>query len=130
MGTMVDAVYYNRLIGMNNAVTHSGDNKTGEQSGDDEMIRIDLDAFPSNIQVIILVVNAHKGGTFEHVKTAKAEVRDIELVNELIGKTKQLEGVGIITREVLKYTFRVCYYLLLFLLLRMVRRLKIHVQTF
>jgi len=39
-GRMIDWVYYSRKISKDKAIIHSGDNLTGEGSGDDETIRI------------------------------------------------------------------------------------------
>lgn len=61
---------------MNGAVKHSGDNKTGEGAGDDEMIKLDLDAMDPAVKVICFVVSA-QNGTFEHVESARWELRDI-----------------------------------------------------
>ena len=62
--------FYNNLTASNGAVIHSGDNKTGEGDGDDESIKINVDALPVDIKVIMFVVTAYSGGTFEHLETA------------------------------------------------------------
>jgi tellurium resistance protein TerZ len=46
------------------AVTHSGDNRTGDGDGDDEWVRINVDKLPSEVSVIMFVVNAYSGGSF------------------------------------------------------------------
>jgi stress response protein SCP2 len=43
-GTISDACYYSQLEIAGGAIKHSGDNKTGEGDGDDEVITLDLDA--------------------------------------------------------------------------------------
>jgi tellurium resistance protein TerZ len=75
-GTILDACYYQQLAVSNGAVKHSGDNKTGEGAGDDEMIKLDLDAIDPACKVICFVVSA-QSGTFEHVESARWELRDI-----------------------------------------------------
>jgi stress response protein SCP2 len=76
-GSVKDVAFYNNLTAANGAVVHSGDNKTGEGEGDDESIKINVDALPVDIKVIMFVVTAYSGGTFEHLESAKAHVRDL-----------------------------------------------------
>jgi tellurium resistance protein TerZ len=62
----------------NGAVKHSGDNRTGEGEGDDEVITIALDNLSSTVKVIVFVVACYnEGGNFKSVETAKATIRDI-----------------------------------------------------
>lgn len=77
IGNVVDAAFYNQLSACDGSVTHSGDNKTGEGEGDDEVIKIDLDTLPIIVETIIFVVTAYSGGTFAHVESANATLRDI-----------------------------------------------------
>ena len=60
-------------------MVHSGDDKTGGAGGgnDDEAIVMKLAEIPMRVHVIMLVVTAYSGGTFEHVETARADVRAI-----------------------------------------------------
>lgn len=54
-----DTVYYGHLATRNNTVIHSGDNLTGEGSGDDERIILDFKTLPDSYQRIILGVNIY-----------------------------------------------------------------------
>ena len=45
-GQVIDAAFYKQLSVCDGAVTHSGDNRTGDGDGDDECIRIDVDKMP------------------------------------------------------------------------------------
>lgn len=57
---------------------HSGDNRSGEGGGDDEFIGLDFQRLPQDIKVIVFVVSAYtEGHSFRHVKTAKAQLRDV-----------------------------------------------------
>jgi len=51
-------IYYNNLKSPDNAVQHSGDDKTGANSagGDDEQIKIDVNILDENIQELLFVV--------------------------------------------------------------------------
>ena len=65
------------MTACNGAIKHSGDEKTGAKEGDDEVIKIDLDALPVHVKVIMFVVNAYSGGNLKHVETARAQLRDL-----------------------------------------------------
>jgi tellurium resistance protein TerD len=41
-----DFIFYNNLKSADGSVTHTGDNRTGEGDGDDESLKIKLDAVP------------------------------------------------------------------------------------
>ncbi|MDE6342803.1 MAG: TerD family protein [Muribaculaceae bacterium] len=53
-------VFYNNLQSPDEAVTHTGDNLTGEGEGDDESIIIDLEKVDPRVNEIIIVVTIHK----------------------------------------------------------------------
>lgn len=55
-----DIVYYGNLKHKSGAVTHMGDNLTGDGEGDDEQIFVDLTALPSQYDKLIFVVNIYK----------------------------------------------------------------------
>jgi tellurium resistance protein TerD len=67
-------VFFNNLSSPEGAVTHSGDNLTGEGGGDDEQIRVNLAALPPGVDKIVFPVsiyNADKGGqSFGQVRNA------------------------------------------------------------
>ena len=54
-----DFIFYNNLESRNGAVIHTGDNLTGEGDGDDEVIMINFEKLPPEIQKIALVVTIH-----------------------------------------------------------------------
>ncbi|MCQ2459473.1 MAG: TerD family protein [Ruminococcus sp.] len=54
-----DFVFYNNLQHPSGAVTHTGDNLTGEGEGDDEQILIDFTKIPENIKKIAICVTIH-----------------------------------------------------------------------
>eukprot|EP00747_Dinoflagellata_sp_TGD_P208736 gnl/TRDRNA2_/TRDRNA2_82186_c0_seq1.p1 gnl/TRDRNA2_/TRDRNA2_82186_c0~~gnl/TRDRNA2_/TRDRNA2_82186_c0_seq1.p1 ORF type:complete len:443 (+),score=86.25 gnl/TRDRNA2_/TRDRNA2_82186_c0_seq1:47-1330(+) len=74
-GRQVEAVFFGNLQG--SGFTHSGDNLTGEGEGDDETIRVELDAVPSDIQQAYFVVNIYtRTVTFEKVSNAYCRIAD------------------------------------------------------
>ena len=53
-------VFYNNTTSPDGSVKHEGDSKTGEGSGDDETINIDLTKVDASVQEIIFVVTIHE----------------------------------------------------------------------
>lgn len=56
-------VFYNNLTSPDGAIEHTGDNRTGEGDGDDELINIDLRALTSEVQSIVFPVTIHDAAT-------------------------------------------------------------------
>ena len=52
-------VFYNNLKSPDEAVTHTGDNLTGEGEGDDEQIKIDLTKITATVKEVCVVVTIH-----------------------------------------------------------------------
>ena len=53
-------VFYNNLQSADGSVTHTGDNRTGDGTGDDEQILVDLTRVSLDIQEIVFVVTIHE----------------------------------------------------------------------
>lgn len=58
-GKMSELVYFGNKVSSKGAVTHSGDNRTGEGDGDDESIIVDIAKIPENVDKLIFVVNIY-----------------------------------------------------------------------
>ena len=58
-----DFIFYNNLKSADGSVVHSGDNKTGEGAGDDEVVAIDLTKVPADVDKIVLAVTIHDAET-------------------------------------------------------------------
>ena len=52
-------VFYNNLASPDGSVVHTGDNRTGEGEGDDEVVDVQLDAVPPQCQRIVFAVSIH-----------------------------------------------------------------------
>ena len=52
-------VFYNQLASPEGSVRHTGDNRTGEGEGDDEVIEVDLLSVPEQCQRIVFAVSIH-----------------------------------------------------------------------
>lgn len=83
----VDFVYFNHKNSINNAIVLSGDNLTGEGSGDDETLTICLDKIPENVEEIIISVNIYEADSrrqnFGQVNNAFVRIVDKDTNTEL-----------------------------------------------
>lgn len=55
-----DFIFYGNTAHASGAVTHGGDNRTGEGEGDDEQIFVDLSLVPASIQKIEITVTIYE----------------------------------------------------------------------
>jgi len=95
-GKDVEKVWYGNLTGFAGAISHSGDNLTGEGEGDDELITIDLDRLPGQVEGLVFTVNSFRGQKFTELKTAYCRLLDergSELVRYDLGDTEARTGV-------------------------------------
>lgn len=53
-------VFYGNLQSIDGAITHTGDNKTGEGDGDDETITVDLSLLSNEVDEISFIVTIHE----------------------------------------------------------------------
>ncbi|MGL5124515.1 MAG: TerD family protein [Fusobacteriaceae bacterium] len=83
-----DFIFYNNLTHSSGAVTHTGDNRTGDGDGDDEQIKIDFSKIPSTIEKIAITVTIHdgilNGQNFGQVSNAYIRLLDEETNTELL----------------------------------------------
>ncbi|MDC9621842.1 tellurium resistance TerZ family protein [Xenorhabdus sp. XENO-7] len=75
-GKTIDTVWFGQLDSLCGSVAHSGDNRTGEGDGDDEVISVDLVNLPANIEYLVFTVNSFRGQTFNDVENAFCRVVD------------------------------------------------------
>ncbi|MCL6351251.1 TerD family protein [Pectobacterium polaris] len=75
-GNEIDTVWFRKLKSSCGSVVHSGDNLTGEGDGDDEVIRVDLNRLPQNVEYLAFTVNSFRGQTFNEVENAFCRVVD------------------------------------------------------
>ncbi|MDR0520946.1 MAG: TerD family protein [Planctomycetaceae bacterium] len=55
-----DFIFYNQLKSADGSVEHTGDNRTGEGEGDDEMLYVTLASVPADVQKIAFTVTIHE----------------------------------------------------------------------
>jgi len=66
----VDAIWFGQLKSKDGSILHTGDNRTGDGDGDDEVINVDLSRVPASVQSLVFTVNSFTGQTFETVENA------------------------------------------------------------
>lgn len=75
-GKKIDVIWFVQLQSQCGSVVHSGDNLTGEGEGDDEVIRVNLNRLPSEVEYLAFTVNSFRGQTFNDVENAFCRVLD------------------------------------------------------
>ena len=81
-------VFYNNLKSPDGALTHNGDNRTGEGEGDDEKIVANLSLVDHKIEEILLIVSIHNADIREHhfgqLRNAFIRVYDLDNKKEIL----------------------------------------------
>lgn len=55
-----DFIFYNQLKSTCSSVEHTGDNLTGDGDGDDEVIYVNLDQVPADVERVVFTVTIHE----------------------------------------------------------------------
>ncbi|WP_027422262.1 TerD family protein [Lachnobacterium bovis] len=83
-----DFIFYGNLEHPSKAVVHTGDNRTGEGEGDDEVINVDLALVPDRIERIAFTVTIYeaekKNQNFGQVANAYIRLIDEETNEEIV----------------------------------------------
>lgn len=81
-------IFYNNLNSPDGSVKHTGDNRTGDGDGDDEMILAQLSAVSSDISELIFVASIHDADTRKHnfgmLKDAYIRIVDVATNREIL----------------------------------------------
>ncbi|MFB0628157.1 TerD family protein [Streptomyces sp. AB3(2024)] len=80
----IDSCYFGKLSILGGAIKHSGDNLTGEGSGDDEVIVVDLGRLPAEATGLVFTVNSFSGQKFTEVAKAYCRLIDAASGEELV----------------------------------------------
>ncbi|AMW77882.1 Tellurium resistance protein terZ [Acinetobacter sp. TGL-Y2] len=72
----LDSIWFGQLQSRDGSIKHSGDNRTGDGDGDDEVIHVDLTQVPSQVKSIVFTISSFRGQTFEKVENAYCRVVD------------------------------------------------------
>lgn len=85
-----DFIFYNNLRSRNDAVVHTGDNRTGAGEGDDEVILFDFAKMPEDVQKIAITVTIHEADArrqnFGQVSNAYVRVAKMESEDDMNGE--------------------------------------------
>ncbi|MDR0621788.1 MAG: TerD family protein [Deltaproteobacteria bacterium] len=73
---VVDFVSFQSLTSKDGAITHTGDNLTGEGEGDDEQIVVNLAEVSANVKYLVFTVNSYSGQSFDNVDNAFCRLVD------------------------------------------------------
>lgn len=82
-----DFIFYGNLKSTDGSVEHTGDNRTGEGEGDDEVINVQLPVVPADITRIVVAVTIHeadaRGQNFGQVSGSFIRLENAETGQEL-----------------------------------------------
>ena len=88
VGSDDDFIFYGNLEHKTKCIVHTGDNRTGEGNGDDEVIKVNLDKIPSDYTKLSVVVTIYDAGNrfqnFGMVNNAYVRIVDEEKEEEII----------------------------------------------
>lgn len=88
VGSDDDFIFYGNLEHKTKCIVHTGDNRTGEGDGDDEVIKVNLDKIPSDYTKLSVVVTIYDAGNrfqnFGMVNNAYVRIVDEEKEEEII----------------------------------------------
>ncbi len=105
-----DVVYYGNLSHSSGAITHLGDNLTGEGEGDDESILVDLTKVPDDILKLVFVVNIYKARqrqqSFGQIKNAFVRLVNLNNNKEIARYSLLGEEYGGKTAMILAEVYR------------------------
>jgi tellurium resistance protein TerD len=81
-------IFYNNLKSPDGAVQHSGDNRSGDEDGDDEMILANLSLIDAQVKELIFVVTIHEAQArrqhFGLMKNAYIRIVDVATQREIV----------------------------------------------
>lgn len=81
-GQLFDLAFYNNLQTRDGSVAHLGDNRTGQEQGDDETLTVDLSRVYGKVDTIVFLVSSYQGHSLEWVNNAYCRLvddHDVEL---------------------------------------------------
>jgi Uncharacterized proteins involved in stress response, homologs of TerZ and putative cAMP-binding protein CABP1 len=80
-------IFYNNLTSPEGSVEHQGDNLTGEGEGDDEVVVVNLDLVPQQVDKVVFAVSIYEAGarlqSFGQVRNAYIRVVNLADGSEL-----------------------------------------------
>ncbi len=102
---VVDTVWFAQLDSRDGSIRHSGDNRTGDGDGDDEVIHVDLSRVPSQVKSLVFTVNSFTGQTFERVANSVCRLVD-KTGNKEVARLNLSEVKGSHTAVIMAKVYR------------------------
>lgn len=99
-GQLIDQVWFNQLVSADRAITHTGDNRTGEGDGDDESIIVDLPNVNPAAAHLVFVVSSYTGESFSEIENAFCRLVDATR-NDVELARYELSGSGAHTAQIM-----------------------------
>lgn len=84
---LIEVAYSERLSVADGAVRLHGDNLTGDGSGDDELITIELNRLPERTTAVALLVTCYTGQTFNEIRNGFCRLLDARTGTEIARHT-------------------------------------------
>ena len=75
-GAVHDLVWFNKLSSREGAIRHSGDNRTGDGSGDDETIQVDLERLDARVMALVFTITSWTGQNFTRIGGSSCRLYD------------------------------------------------------
>lgn len=93
-----DFIFYGNLKSADGSVTHTGDNRTGEGEGDDEVLYIDFTKVPADVERIAITVTIYeaqeRGQNFGQVSNAYVRLARRSSENDSVGTEELRYDLG------------------------------------
>jgi tellurium resistance protein TerZ len=89
---VLDTVWFRQLKSQDGSIIHTGDNRTGAGSGDDEQIIVALDKVPANVKALVFTVCSFTGQTFNAIENAFCRLVDGNTDQEIARYTLSAQG--------------------------------------
>ena len=67
---VIDLVYFRKLTSKDRAIVHCGDEREGDEVGDDEKILLNMDHLAPDVHYLCLTINSFSGQELDDVKDA------------------------------------------------------------
>ena len=81
--TVVDTIYFRKLISSDFSIRHGGDEREGDEIGDDEKIYLDLDSINPEIKYVAFVINSYSGEELDDVRKTSCHLFDTRTKKDL-----------------------------------------------
>jgi len=91
-GNLQDCVWFQKLRSDSGAVVHTGDDRAGGGSGDNETISVNLDGLPKGVDTLIFTVNSFLNDSFKGIPNARCRLLNGKNNQELARFDLTLDG--------------------------------------